>query len=263
MKPNFKNMLGSVRKRGTNSQIDPIYNKPYPNKLPENCTFNIPTNIFQTWQTKNLPPSMFNAISKIKNQNPRFNYFLFDDNDCREFIKTNFPADVLNAYDRLIPGAYKADLWRYCILYKKGGIYLDIKYEPINGFKFYNLLEKEHWVQDVTKTNVYNALMVCKEGNPLLLKAINQICENVKNRYYGEGFLDPTGPGLLAKYFTNEEKDLFDTKHLLYGNSDGDKYIKFNDSLILKCYSGYFSERKASSTKKHYAEFWNKRQVYL
>ena len=154
-------------------------------------------------------------------------------------------------------------MWRYCILYKKGGIYLDIKYEPINGFKFYNLLEKEHWVQDVTKTNVYNALMVCKEGNPLLLKAINQICENVKNRYYGEGFLDPTGPGLLAKYFTNEEKDLFDTKHLLYGNSDGDKYIKFNDSLILKCYSGYFSERKASSTKKHYAEFWNKRQVYL
>ena len=52
-------------------------------------------------------------ILKIKNLNPKFNYFLFDDNDCREFIRLNFRPDVLNAYDRLIPGAYKADLWRY------------------------------------------------------------------------------------------------------------------------------------------------------
>ena len=178
------------------------------------------------------------------------------------FRSTHFPTNVLNAYDSLIPGAYKADLWRYCILYKMGGIYIDIKYEPINGFKFYNLLEKEHWVQDITETNVYNALMVCKAGNPILLKAIIQICENVNNRYYGEGFLHPTGPALLGNYFTPEEKNAFDIKHVLYGSNDGDKYIKFKDHLILKCYSGYFYERK-SSTIKHYAELWNNRHIYL
>jgi len=261
MSGKFKNMFAAVTKNNNKSNVI-VDSTPYPNKPLENINFDIPSNIFQTWQTKILPPKMFDAISKIKRQNPRFNYFLFDDNDCREFIKTNFPVDVLNAYDSLIPGAYKADLWRYCILYKMGGIYLDIKYEPINGFKFYNLLEKEHWVQDVTEANVYNALMVCKAGNPILLKAIVQICENVKNKYYGDGFLDPTGPALLAKYFTSEEKKTFDMKHLLYGNNDGDKYIKFNDQLILKCYSGYFSERN-SSTKKHYAELWYNRHVYL
>ena len=141
MSGKFKNMFGIVTKN--NNKLDAVVDKtPYLNKPLENTKFDIPCNIFQTWETKILPPSMFETISKIKRQNPRFKYFLFDDNDCREFIKTHFPTNVLNAYDSLIPGAYKADLWRYCILYKMGGIYIDIKYEPINGFKFYNLLEK-------------------------------------------------------------------------------------------------------------------------
>ena len=110
----------------------------YPNKLNYNSI--IPLNIFQTWWTKeNLTPCMFQCINIIKNNNPRFNYRLFDDNDCREFIEKNFNSVVLKAYDSLIPGAYKADLWRYCVLFKLGGIYLDIKYQPIHNFKFINL----------------------------------------------------------------------------------------------------------------------------
>ena len=63
----------------------------------------IPKNIFQTWHTKLLSPSMANAILKIKKYNPEFNHYLFDDDDCRNFIKNNFDSSVLSAYDRLIP----------------------------------------------------------------------------------------------------------------------------------------------------------------
>ena len=76
----------------------------------------IPLNIYQTWHTTtDLPPLMNKNVELIKSNNPRFNYYLFDDNDSRLFIQNNFPSKVLNAYDSLIPGAYKADLWRYCI----------------------------------------------------------------------------------------------------------------------------------------------------
>ena len=228
-----------------------------------NLEFEIPNNIFQTWQTKKLPIKMFQAIKKLRESNPRFRYYLFDDNDCRNFIRNNFDKQVLNAYDRLIPGAYKADLWRYCILYKYGGIYLDIKYYPVNGFKLFNLLKKEHWVLDNDKHGIYNALMVCKPNNEILLKAINQIVLNVKNKFYGNGFLEPTGPGLLAQYFTNEQKEKFDTKHILTGQHDFDKYILFNNHKILKCYPGYFNERGKYSTKKHYSELWKQRNIYL
>jgi mannosyltransferase OCH1-like enzyme len=96
-------------------------------KMKENAV--IPLNIYQTWHTKNLPTKMQENVNCLKRQNPEFKYYLYDDYDCREFIKKNFDKDVLNAFDTLIPGAYKADLWRYCILYKNGGIYLDINFK--------------------------------------------------------------------------------------------------------------------------------------
>ena len=201
--------------------------KQYPNKKSYDMT--IPANIFQTWHSKKLPPKMYYTMKLIKQNNPNFKIFLFDDNDCRKFIQDNFNSGVLNAYDRLIPGAYKADLWRYCVLYIHGGIYMDVKYYPINKFKLINLLEEEHWVLDNDGNGVYNALMVCKAKNEILLKAIYQIVENVKNKYYGNSFLEPTGPGLLAKYFTNEEKSTFKIKHILKGQDETDKYILFNN----------------------------------
>ena len=99
----------------------------------------IPLHLYTCWHTKDLPPLMKANFDFLVESNPKISFHLYDENDCREFIRTHFKPDVLDAYDRLIPGAYKADLWRYCILFIKGGIYLDIKYRPLNGFKFINL----------------------------------------------------------------------------------------------------------------------------
>ena len=238
-----------------------ILMKPY--KLKNNYKPIIPLKIFQTWHTKDLPPKMKERVEELKATNPRFEHYLFDDNDCREFIKQHFDSNVLDAYDRLIPGAYKADLWRYCILYKYGGIYMDIKYYPINGFKLFNLLKKEHWVLDNGGNGIYNALMICKPNNEILLKAINQIVLNVKNRFYGNGFLEPTGPGLLVKYFTNEEKTALDMKHIVTGNDSHHKFITFNNHSVFQGYTGYLQDRDKYSIKKHYAVLWKERHIYL
>ena len=104
------------RQNANNERINNILKMAYPVKTEYNSI--IPLNIYQTWHSKALPPLMERTVCLIKEQNPTFNYYLFDDNDCREFIKTNFDSKILYAYDHLIPGAYKADLWRYCILYK-------------------------------------------------------------------------------------------------------------------------------------------------
>jgi len=232
---------------------------PYPIKYYYNSV--IPLNIFQTWHTKTLPPLMTNAVNTIINVNPRFKYCLYDDNDCRDFIKNSFPENVLNAYDTLIPGAYKADLWRYCILYKEGGIYLDIKYKPINKFKFINLTEKEHWVLDMDNYGIYNALIVTRPGNSILLKAIEQIVENVKNKYYGGSCLEPTGPHLLAKYFNNDQRNSFDMKHNFINNFNN-RFIYFNNYVILKSYNGYLDEHQNNKKVDHYGNLWNDKKIY-
>ena len=267
----------------------------------------IPLCIYQTWHTTNLPPKMQQAVNMVKAHNPEFQHFLYDDNMCREFIKNNFPEDVLRAYDCLIPGAYKADLWRYCILYKKGGIYLDVRYIPFENFKFLNLTKKEHFVIDLEKfeenpyfyrcessgeCGIYNALMVTLPGNKKLFKALSQIVCNVKNKFYGTNSLEPTGPNLLKRYFTDYEKLNIELKHDFYlskndyisdhnnrehnnreQNKSGlnkyenifnqnNKIIKMNSYTILKCYEGYNNELKQYSNKIHYGQLWEKKYIY-
>lgn len=237
-----------------------LFNTSYPLKINYNSI--IPLNIFQTWHTKLLPPLMNEVVQSIKNNNPKFKHYLFDDNDCRMFIKQFCGNVVLKAYDNLLPGAYKADLWRYCVLYKYGGIYLDIKYKHIKNFKFITMTEKEHWVLDADDDCIYNALMVCLPNNKILLKAINRIIYNVNHKFYGKNSLYPTGPGLLSTYFSKEEKNNFDMKHKFVNNLNN-RFIIYNDVSILRSYNGYLIEHDKNKKVDHYSKLWNDKNIYL
>ena len=146
----------------------------------------IPKNIFMTWHTKDLPYHMKQNVEKIKRENPEFNVYVYDDEDCRKFLREHFDPKVLDAYNSLIPGAYKADLWRYCILYIYGGIYIDIKLQPINGFRFKELLDKEYFVLHCPyidkNCNINIDIKLIKEGKPL--KKHFNLFDSYKNYYF-------------------------------------------------------------------------------
>jgi mannosyltransferase OCH1-like enzyme len=232
----------------------------------------IPLTIYQTWYTKELPPQMKKNVEQLKQQNPEFSYELYDDNDCREFIRMNFSPDVLRAYDTMIPGAYKADLWRYCILYKNGGVYIDIKFSCVNGFKLIELCESEHYVLDREIPNtpfpIYNALMVCKKNNPFLLEAIYKVVRNVKSRYYGLNALYPTGPGMLSELIQELKMKGINPRlnidiHHYYDNS----FLVYRDRFIISPkYSEYRIEQEElykKINKKYYLNHWYEGNIYL
>ena len=221
----------------------------------------IPLKVYQTWHTKDLPPIMKQNREKLIRENPEFKFELYDDEDCRNFIKNNFHRDVLYAFDSLIPGAYKADLWRYCVLYINGGIYLDIATECTNNFKLKYLTDSEYFVKDITWNNVeglWNAVMICKKNNPILLDAINKVVENVKNKYYGNGMLYPTGPVLLfnsySKYYTKKKFNLYLKKNNVW--------LTLNSIPIIKKYDEYRDEQKLQINYKSYGELWIEKQIY-
>jgi FkbM family methyltransferase len=234
----------------------------------ESRDLEIPLKIFQTWSTKKLPEKMQIIIDDLKNKNSEFEHFLFDDNDCEEFIKNNFNEEVLYAFNNLIPGTFKADLWRYCILYIYGGIYLDIKFVCVNGFKFINIVDKEYFVKDELcwyatyddyKGLIWNGMMVAKPKNEILMKCINEIASNVKNKFYGISVYDPTGPLLLSKYFTTEEKQNFPIYRSRDHENDG---VKMNDIYILTEYKEYREDRRKNNSDKDYVYYWCMKNMY-
>jgi len=222
----------------------------------------IPLNLFTMWHSKDLPPIMKEVYEITKNNNPEFKFHLFDVDDCRCFLMKNFEESVINAYDNLIPIAFKTDLWRYCILYIYGGIYYDIKFKTMNNFKFIELLDTEYFCRDMHSLDtVYNALLIRKAGCPILYKAIYKIVENVNNKFRGLGSLDPTGPILLTNCLTDYEKEKIgnDNAKLRLRN---DVNIHFNNRIILMRYPEYREEQSIYQITEHYDKMWREGNIY-
>lgn len=200
----------------------------------------IPLNMFTTWHDKNFPPRMKSSVEKMKADNPEFTLTIFDEEDCRQFIIDNFSPEVIEAYDNIIPKAYKSDLWRLCVLYILGGVYFDIKYHTVNGFKLINLTYKNYFVRDLpgSGAGVCNGFMISNKNNPILLNAINNIVDNVKNKYYGSSSLSPTGPRLLKTHFSKE--DLEDIGEITF--AAGSKCNPDRDDCSCMFYKGYLHE---------------------
>ena len=83
-------------------------------------------NIFQTWKTHKIPKVALTPVLTWKHMVKDWNYKLYDDRECLNFIKENFNDKILNIYKALPFGVMKADFWRYCVIYKKGGLYTDL-----------------------------------------------------------------------------------------------------------------------------------------
>jgi len=228
----------------------------------ENKVNNIPLNIYQTWATLDLPPKMRETVEELKTTNPEFKHYLYDDNMCRDFIKEYFNKDVLYAFDKLKPGAYKADLFRYCILYINGGIYLDIKYKCVNGFKLLYLTNKEYFVRDRLRNDehgIYQALLSCYPYNNILLKCIHSIVNNVKNNYYildDSDDLMITGPFLMNKFLTKKEIDNLEL-NIGFNNNN----IYYNNVSIVESYKEYRLEQKQDGTL-HYNKLYKLIDIY-
>ncbi|GMI14543.1 hypothetical protein TrVE_jg10520 [Triparma verrucosa] len=80
------------------------------------------------WQTakhqSDVPPKVAERIKKFA---PNYEYVFHDDAAAEEFLAKHFDERVLAKYKGFKVGAHKADLWRYCVLFKMGGVYMDIE----------------------------------------------------------------------------------------------------------------------------------------
>lgn len=99
----------------------------------------IPKKIHQIYFGDDLSHRLRANAQELRDLNPGWEYTLYDGPMGEEYIRTHYGAEVLRAYDHLDPRYYaaRADLLRYLIVYREGGVYLDIKSRfdgPIDQF---------------------------------------------------------------------------------------------------------------------------------
>ena len=184
----------------------------------------IPKIIYQTWKTKNLSENCIKVKNHIQMLNPDYSIILYDDNDMETFIKSNFDQDIYNCYLKLNVGASKADFWRYCVLFKNGGIYLDIDsviLQPLN-----QLIKDDDKCIITREGNAgyfNNWIMIFEKNHPILLEAINQCCYNINNKITQDVCLltGPWGP------FTNAVNKIM----IPFYNKNTNLYFENDDNL--------------------------------
>jgi mannosyltransferase OCH1-like enzyme len=132
----------------------------------------IPKIIHQIWVgQKPIPTKSVEFIKKIKELHPDFEYRLWTDKDINPY---NF-----NNYNYILQSksfAQKADIMRYEILYRYGGIYLDIDFEVFK--KLDNLLTHDLIVCNEDKTvDKYMSIgfIACTKGNLQLKNCVSKV----------------------------------------------------------------------------------------
>ena len=112
----------------TFEQFEYFYKK-IPNQITkQKKNTEIPNVVYQTWISRELPWRMAKEIKKFRELNCNHSFLIFTNNERDEYMH-NYWGDskIYEIYKNCIFQASKTDIWRYCILYEKGGYYFDIK----------------------------------------------------------------------------------------------------------------------------------------
>lgn len=217
-----------------------------------------------------LPRIVGENIASLKRNHEDLEHILFDDAMIRDFLSANFDNKVLAAYDDLVPYAYKADLARYCILYKLGGVYSDVSlfimsaFPPVDGKlgAFRDLGVGSPW-------EVTNAIIASPPGHKTLKKSIEMVCDNVRRRYYGPSAIAPTGPTLFGKAIAltcePEEVNIGECFRPPHGGNSARCLIDTNaDKLVAvsrKSIAGSLEELGISNGNS-YGDLWHAQNIY-
>lgn len=230
----------------------------------------IPRKVYMSWKTREIPPLMYETIMNNVKENPEFDFYIFDDSECRDFILANYDEETANAFNALIPGAYKSDLWRYCIINKLGGIYMDIKFKIITPLNTLLESQKTRLIKDVNHENhIYQGILIAKPGEPLINECINKVKMHVKTKFYGDHPHHPTGPKLVGEIVNSYNmQNSVDLEVVSIPTAESPYRIKIVDRNMpdityFTDYNEYRIEQKSlQKSEEHYHAYWNNRNMY-
>jgi mannosyltransferase OCH1-like enzyme len=246
----------------------------------------IPKIIYRTSPFKfdEIPQLILDSYRSDLEKNPEYSMFYFEDYDCQSFIEENYGIEYLSLYNKLLPTAFKADFFRYLLLYKHGGVWMDFSmslniplHKIISNFKQIYVRDRIYSVGNswINKVAIYQGFLCTIKGTEVLMLTIEKCLKNIKDRNLTQSCLMVTGTIVIGTVYRELGIDgITDNKQptkLGYINKDvyvyayeyeHDNVILDNDTPIINIkhpdhYSLIYKNRD------HYGELWNQQKVFL
>jgi mannosyltransferase OCH1-like enzyme len=163
------------------------------------ASFAIPRILHQTFYERALAPQLQQNVDQLRAANPGWEYRFYDDEDIVRFVRDNYPAAVLERFLRIDAryGAARADLFRYLLMYKVGGVYLDIKSGATHPFEsvlraddrfvlsYWNASNTangwgQHYeLRDIAAGELQQWHIICAPGHPFMKAVIDTVLANI------------------------------------------------------------------------------------
>ncbi len=192
---------------------------------------------------------------------------MYFEDDRTQFIKRNFDSQVLNAYLKINESfsVARADLFRYLVIYREGGVYLDIKSqvrEPLtqvldpsatyilSTWNDSHISDFQHWGEhkELSGREFQIWHLIAAPEHPFLKAVIEQVVANINNysslngTHPAKSVLSITGP---IAYTTAIEPILQKHAHTL---------LQVNDLGLF--HTIYENPSQHTVSPRHYSKIW-------
>ena len=215
-------------------------------------------NIMQTNNENKVSLNKFYSINSILSCIPDINYNFFTEEDRVNFIREINPI-LLNIYNKLNVGAYKADFFRALYIYKNGGLYLDCKNILYNNIN--NILDKiECYVKDLNDGICNGFIYSAYKNNYKIKNYIISIIYNIYNELYLSSSLEITGPYLFKKFIND---NIYLQNNVINNDWKNSFFTDINTNKIIAkvSYNNYYEENNYLMNN-HYSVLYEQRNVY-
>jgi mannosyltransferase OCH1-like enzyme len=193
----------------------------------------IPKIIHQTFKNKDLPFLTRWHISRFLKRNPEYQYQFYDDNRIEEFLRKEYDAETFELYKRINIGAAKADFFRYALLYRVGGIYLDIDSDIKGRLDFIQLDDAAIISKERNPGFFVQWALIYEPNHPFLKKTMELVLNNIKNNTFPNDVHKMTGPEVYSIAINSCLKDASVSYRLLGVDYNGHFKFKYALSKIL------------------------------
>lgn len=223
----------------------------------------IPKTIFQTYgcEYNELPDYIKNCTETWQALNPDFNYVYMSERQCYEYILNSYGQNHADVYNSIKHKAMKGDWWRYLIVNKMGGLYMDI--DTVCRKPISSELDLSH--DFITTMDFVPDAMFIQWGfgstpdNPILNNLIKYILDNYAEYPSNKEIIktDLTGPLAFQKAIISVLKHSVDPLLEIAGaRKDSDKdYLNENINNVLNAINNFNNDPEVIK-HKFYLYFW-------